>query len=63
MKIRFNRLNAIDKKIKVIDKKIEAIDRRRNIVELTDEIKISDIKKILDIKNKLLNMSISKNQS
>ena len=61
MKIKFNKIKAIDKRIKVIDKKIEAIDRRINAIKPTEEIKISDISRILEIKNNLLNISLSKN--
>ena len=56
MKIKFNKINAIDKRIKAIDKKIKSIDRRIKAIEPTDEIKISDFSRILDIKNKLLNI-------
>jgi hypothetical protein len=63
IKIKFNKINAIDKKIKAIDKKIETIDRRIKASKQTNEIKISDFSRILDIKNKLLNISISKNQN
>ena len=58
MKIKFNEIKVIDNRIKAIDKKIEAIYRRINAIESTDEINLSDIKRILDIKNKLLDLAI-----
>lgn len=61
IKIKFNEIKIIDDRIKTIDKKIEAINRRIKDIKPIDEIKTSDISRILDIKNNLLNISISKN--
>ena len=66
MKIRFNKINAVDKRIRLIDIKIESIDRRiENInykienIKPTDTTEFSDMERMVDIKNKLMNLSLN----
>ena len=65
MKITFNKINVIDKRIELINRKIETIGRRiENInykledIKPIDDIEFSDIERMLDIKNKLMKLSI-----
>ena len=54
------KIKTSNERIKTIDKKIKAINKRIKDITSTDETKISNTKRILDIKNKLLNISMSK---
>lgn len=56
------KIKTIDERIKTIDNKIKAINPNDEIKDITstDGIKISNTRRILDIKNNLLNISMSK---
>ena len=55
-------IKDINERIKTIDNKIKAINPTDEIKDITstDGIKISNTRRILDIKNNLLNISMSK---
>ena len=59
MKIKYNKIKVIEYRIKSIDKQIKSINNRIKATTPTDNTNISNIKRILNIKNRLVNISIS----